>query len=53
MMRGRNNLTCKLFVQMTQGKFSPIVLNNRTRYVLYRRADWVAMEQDVDARESS
>ena len=53
MARGRNNLTCNLFVQRTQGKFSPIVLNDRTRYVLYRRASWVAMEHDVDARESS
>ena len=30
MIRGRNNLMCNLFVQRTQGKLSPIVLNNKT-----------------------
>ena len=53
MTRRRNNITCNLFVQRTQGKLSPVVSNNKTRYVLYRKAGWVAMEQAVDARESS
>ena len=29
------------------------MLNNITGYVLYRKAGWVAMEQDVDVDESS
>ena len=49
----RNNLTCYLFVQKTQGKLSPVVLNNKIKYVLYCKAGWVAVEEAVDARESS
>ena len=30
-----------------------MVLNNKTIYVPYRKADWVAVEQAFDARESS
>ena len=30
-----------------------MVLNNKTIYVLNRKPDWVAVEQAVDARESS
>ena len=53
MMRRQNNLMCNLFVQRTQGKLSPIVLNNKTRHVLYRIAGWVATKQAVDVRQSS
>ena len=53
MMRRRNNLKCYLFVQRTQGKLLPIVLNIRIRYVLYLIVGWMAMEQAVDVRESS
>ena len=52
MIRRRNDLTCNLFVQRTQGKLLPIVLNKKTRYVLYRIPGWMAMKQAVDARES-
>ena len=52
-MRRRNNLTCNLVRQMTQGKLSPMMLSNRTIYVLYRKVGWVAVKQAVDARESS
>ena len=52
-MKRRNNLTCISFVQRTQGKLSPIVLNNKTIYVLYRKVGWVAMQKALDARESS
>ena len=30
-----------------------MVLNNKTIYVLYHNAGWVAVKQAVDARESS
>ena len=50
MMRRRNSLMCDLLVQRTKGKLLPIVLNNKTRYVLYRIAGWMAMEP---TRESS
>ena len=49
MMRIRNNLMCDIFVQKTQ-RNSYLVLNNKTRYVLYRIAGWMAMEP---TRESS
>ena len=32
---------------------SPVVLNNKTRYVRYRMCGWLAMEQAADACESS
>ena len=41
MMRRRNNLTCILFVQRTQGKVSPIVLNKvRYTYRTVKPAGW-------------
>ena len=52
-MRRRNNLAFNLFVQQTQGKLLPLVLHDKTRYVLYRITGWMAMEQAGGARESS
>ena len=53
MMKRQNNLTYNFFVQRTQGKLLPIVLDNKNRYVLYRIAGWMAMKEAVDTCESS
>ena len=53
---------CNVIVQRKRGTTSlftffvfssPVVLNNKTRYVRYRICGWMSMEQAADARESS